>query len=486
VGLADLPVVIDSRLRLPPGLPRQLVSALKKECSHANPDFHKRRAMGYATFGLESAINTWELHDRGTPAESLSLPRGAMDRLREIARDHGYYARALDRRVRKPAVEWPALRFKPRWYQDEAVEACMRKEQGIVRAPTGSGKTIAALTFAREAAQPTLVIMRDSQLLEQWIDVAVEMGGLHPREIGVLKGGRKLRIGARLTLALQQTIYSKSFPLDEVASAFGNVMIDEVQDVAAVTFQRVIHAFDARYRIGWSADETRKDKKEFLIYDAFGRPVYEIERDILEDEGAITPVDVVCVPTTFSADWYRDAQAGERDWNGLLDRITTDDDRNTLLVRLVQHLNANAEVPALVFSHRVEHARSIADEMLFAARVRCGLLLGGPENAQRYKEDKARLKGGDLPVCAGTFTAVGRGIDMPAVLSGVMATPIGSNRQFFGQVRGRCCRKSAGKERGTLYVLWDREVFPYMPGTLEKWNGGNVRVAEIEELLSTA
>jgi hypothetical protein len=53
-------------------------------------------------------------------------------------------------------------------------------------------------------------------------------------------------------------------------------------------------------------------------------------------------------------------------------------------------------------------------------------------------------------------------------------------------VRGRCCRKSPGKERGTLYVLWDREVFPYMPSTLEKWNGGNVSVVEIEELLSAA
>lgn len=486
MALRDLPVVIDSRIRLPSGLPRSFVSALKKTCTHANPDFHKKRAMGYATWGTSSSIATWVLEDPGTPAEALTLPRGAMERLREVAKDHGYFPRPLDRRKRHEIVEWPDLRFTPRWYQDEAVEACMRKEQGIVRAPTGSGKTIAALTFAREAAQPTLVIMRDSQLLEQWIDVAVEKGGLHPREIGVLKGGKRLRVGARLTLALQQTLYSKTFPLDEVADSFGCVMIDEVQDVAAATFQKVIHAFSARYRIGWSADETRKDKKEFLIYDAFGRVIYEIERDVLEEEGAITPVDVVCIPTSFRADWYRAAEAGERDWNGLLDELTRDPERNALLVRLVRWLESSSEIPALVFSHRVEHARSISDEMLFASGVRCGLLLGGEDNAVRYAEDKARLKSGDLPFCAGTFQAVGRGIDMPAVRAGVMSTPIGANRQFFGQVRGRCCRPAPGKERGTLYVLWDREVFPYMPSTLEKWNGGNVRVADIEDLSTAA
>lgn len=478
-------MIVDSRLRLPPGLPRSVAAALKRTCTHANPDFHKKKAMGFATWGVSSSIATWELHDQGTSAESLSLPRGATDRLRSTARELGYAVRFLDRRARFPHVEWPPLRFTPRWYQDEAIEACMKHEQGIVRAPTGSGKTLAALALARFACQPTLVIMRDGNLLAQWLDVAVEKAGLHEREVGILKGGSRLRSGPRLTLALQQTLYSASFPLDEVADRFGMVIVDEVHTVAAATFQRVIGAFPARYRIGFSADETRKDKKEFLVYDQFGKPVYEIERDVLEQEGAITPVDVVLVPTDFRADWYRDAQGGERDFNQLLDELTTDPDRNALIVRLVQHLS-RSEAPSLVFSHRIEHARSLADVELFAAGVRCGLLLGGDDNRVRYAEDKARLKSGDLPVCTGTFQAVGQGIDMPAVRSGVMATPIGKNRQFFGQVRGRICRPAEGKDLGRLYVVWDRHVFPDMPRAIGAWNGGRTTVAEIEEVLAAA
>lgn len=480
--MQDLTVILDSRIRFPPGLSRSFLAALKRIASHPNPDFHKKKAMGFATYGVDSSITTWELHDKGTPAESISLPRGVTKEMREVAKEHGFAVRILDRRTRHESVEWPALHFTPRWYQDLAVEACMRFEQGIIRAPTGSGKTLAALTLAQEIQQPALVIMRDSNLLDQWLEVAVEKAGLHEREIGVLKGSSKLRTGARLTLALQQTLYSPTFPLEEVASRFGLVIVDEVHTVAAKTFQAVIGNFPARYRIGFSADETRKDKKECLVYDQFGRVIYEIERDKLEDEGAITPVEVVLIPTDFRADWYRFAPSGERDFNRLLNEITQDEERNKIITQLVKHLSVK-ENPTLVFTHRIEHARALADVELFAASVRCGLLLGGDENRVRFAEDKARLKSGDLPVCTGTFAAVGQGIDMPAVRSGVMSTPIGNNRQFFGQVRGRICRPAADKSIGRLFVIWDQHVFPDMPKKFATWNSGRTITMDVEELL---
>lgn len=482
VPLQDLTVIIDSRLRLPPGLSRTFVAALKRIATHPNPDWHKKKAMGFATFGSSSTIATWEIHDRGTSAESISLPRGLTKQLRETAAEHGFACRILDRRASFPVVDWPDLRFVPRWYQDKAIEACMQVEQGIVRAPTGSGKTLAALALAQIVSQPTLVIMRDSNLLNQWLEVAIEKAGLHKAEIGILRGSSKLRTGPRLTLALQQTLHSKTFPLHNVARNFGLVIVDEVHTVAASTFQDVIAAFPARYRIGFSADETRKDKKEFLVYDQFGRVIYEIERGPLEQEGSITPVEVVLVKTNFTADWYRDAAAGERDFNALLADLTTDPERNAIIVKLVKWLSEN-ENPTLVFTHRIEHAATLADVEIFAAGVRCGLLLGGDDNRVRFAEDKARLKSGDLPVCAGTFQAVGQGIDMPAVRSGVMATPIGNNRQFFGQVRGRICRPSADKTVGRLYVIWDQHVFPDMPKKFATWNGGKTNVVEIDELI---
>jgi len=482
--LQDLPVVVDARLRLPPGLPRKLVADLKRSCTHDDPGFHKKRSAGYWTGGQSSVIATWQLHDKGTSAESISLPRGATERLRAIAHSHGFYARWLDRRVRREPVDWPTFRRELRWYQDQILEQGMLREQGIIRMPTGTGKSLAALAFAAQTRQPTLVVMRNKQLLKQWLRAAQEELGMSKREIGVLVGGSKLRVGARLTLGLQQTLWSKSFPLDEVAPLFGCVLIDEVQDCAAATFQVVIDVFPARYRVGFSADETRKDRKEFLVYDQFGDVIYEQDRKRLEDEKFIVPVDVVMVPTDFRADWYVSAERGERDWNQLLDELTTDEQRNQMIVKLTRDvLCARGETPAVVFSHRVEHARTIADEWLVMNGVKCGLLLGGDEHAKRFEQDREMLLDGELPVCAGTFSAIGTGIDMPKVTAGIMATPIGNNRQFFGQVRGRVCRSSEGKTSATLYVMWDRHVFPRMKSDFEKWNDGRVTVAELDDLL---
>lgn len=263
------------------------------------------------------------------------------------------------------------------------------------------------------------------------------------------------------------------------------MLVDEVQETAAATFQGVIDRFPARYRIGVSADETRKDHKEFLVYDQFGPVIYEQPRAKLEREGFILPVDVVMVPSDFRADWYANAEHGERDWNALLDELTTDERRNALIVSLVRDvICARGETPAVAFSHRVEHARSLADEHIFAAGVKCGLLLGQDENHERFEEDREALLDGALPVCTGTYSAIGTGIDMPAVAAGVMVTPIGNNRQFFGQVRGRICRASEGKDSATLYVVWDKHVFPRMKDDFAKWNGGRVSVRELGELVA--
>jgi superfamily II DNA or RNA helicase len=201
---------------------------------------------------------------------------------------------------------------------------------------------------------------------------------------------------------------------------------------------------------------------------------------MLEDDGDITPVEVVLVPTDFRADWYAAAEPGDRDWNRLMDEMTTDPARNALLVDVIRRATRAGSV--LAFSHRIAHATDIADRELFAAGVRSGLLLGGDDNAVRFEEDKARLKAGELPVCCGTYNAVGVGIDMPAVRAGVMLTPVGNNRQFFGQVRGRVCRKAPGKTMGTLFVLWDRHVMPRLAKNVEAWNRGRTRTMDEDEL----
>ena len=468
---------VDSRIRLSGSLFSGFVADVKKAFSHANPEYYRRQKMGFSTYGVEPVIRTWTVSSSG----ELSVPRGGAKRLREIAARHDVAIRFLDDRLVLPEVQWPQLRFPPRDYQSAAREAGLKIEQGVIEAPTGAGKTTLAFDLLAATNQPALVIMRDSNLLEQWKERACgKEFNMKPSEIGILKGSASHRIGRCLTLALQQTLYSKSFPLEHVTKMFGTILVDEVQDAAAKTMQLVVDRFPARYRIGVSADSTRKDQLECLIYDQFGDIIYKITREELENRGVIHPVDIVLVPTRFSASWFRDAGEDGGDYNALLDAMIADKERGALLVDTVKDVLSRGEEPIFVFSRRVAHARSIADADLYRAGIHCGLMLGGDEERERFAADKDHLIKGELRVAAGTFAAIGRGIDIPNVRAGIIATPLGNNRQFFGQVRGRLCRASTatGKESATMYVLWDRSLFPDLPKKLALWNNGRVTIQQ--------
>jgi superfamily II DNA or RNA helicase len=256
----------------------------------------------------------------------------------------------------------------------------------------------------------------------------------------------------------------------EVSGYFGVVVCDEVQRFAAKTFMQVIDRFPARWRIGISADETRKDRLEFLLYDLFGSVVAEVQRDDLIEQRFVHDVEVRVVPTDFDAPWYRDPQdADHQNFNRLLEEMAGDRARNDLVIRLTRNASAQNE-QVLVFSHRREHCVELSSQLTEHGE-RCGLLLGGAADADEFRETVAKIKAGKQRVAVGTVQAIGQGLDLPTVSRGVLATPIASNRQLWGQLRGRLCRTAEGKSDARIAVLWDRRVFGFgMLKNLCAWN----------------
>lgn len=255
------------------------------------------------------------------------------------------------------------------------------------------------------------------------------------------------------------------------------VDVEVVADgISAAVFDLEVEDASCYYANGFLVHNSRRDRKEFLVEDLFGDVIFTVGKESLETTGAVVPVVVRLVPTEFQADWYLNAPSEERDFTRLVSEMVDDETRCRLVRRVVQELVQTDAVPVLVFTHRREHAQRLAEEELPADGIPAGLLLGSTGNAELFKESKTLLLSGVLKVAVGTFKAVGQGIDIPNVMSGVCSTPIGANRQFFGQVRGRICRVVPGKKVGYLYYLWDRHVFPEAARNLCSWNDGQVEV----------
>lgn len=331
-----------------------------------------------------------------------------------------------------------------------------------------SGKTSALIEAIRQANVPAIVIVWESGLLEQWQKRIHAELGIKVKDQGLIQGGKcRLR---PITLAMQQTMNQWSdVKWEQVNGVFGFVGADELQRYAAATFVDTIDHFDAEYRIGVSADETRRDRKEFLIYDFFGRIIEDIPKKELEGKGIIHEVTCNVTPTDFKADWY----AEDRDFSRLLGEIISCPERNARIVQETKH-RYDAGETILLFSHRIEHCHTLRS-MLAEVGVPADYMLGGVKNQADFVTTVERMRNlkDPLRVAIGTLGKVGVGLDIPNLTVGIACTPIHNNKQFMNQVKGRICRacKPSGKTGAELVYIWDREVYGRQPLiNLKKWN----------------
>lgn len=462
---------VDNRLRVPlADLPDGIAEALRAECRHGNPAWHKARAMGFFPKKGETAtIDTWR-ERKGI----LSLPRGATQQVRDVFERHGLEEPDWDDQRTTGLPLQRGLRAHHNvtlWdHQEDAVEAALARENCLVRAPTGSGKTTAAIALAVRCKLPTLVIVWSSNLFDQWVERLMKELGLKKGEIGMVRGSK--RTVAPITMAMQQTLYANPKLVRALRPRFGCVMADEVQRFAARTFMDVIDAFPAKYRVGWSADERRKDQKQFLTYDVFGAVAADIKRKDLVQKRLVHDVEVRVVPTEFTAQWYVDqARSDEEtpDFNRLLDSMVNNEARNRIIAGIARTEQAFG-CQVLALTHRREHALALARREVEHGAL-CGTLLGGPEYANEFVSAVQGMRARNLHFAAGTYQAIGQGLDIPTVERGIACTPIATNRQFFGQVRGRLCRTAKGKRDAVLFYLWDKYVFGVEPLiNLRRWN----------------
>lgn len=477
-------VRVDSRIRIAlskiSGEGSPVADSLRDAFTHENPKYRDLVRGGYSVGSEPVFLRTWR-HERDG---DISLPRGGMTRVREVLRSYGYQRKVVDcrsngylpRNVPREFVPDKHLR-EPWSYQRRIIDACLESEQGIVRAATGAGKTSAAMGFIARAGLWSLVVVWTGGLFEQWVERVVEELGVPLEDVGLIGEGKfYLR---PVTVAMQQSLMALS-PGDllRVDASFGVVVADELQRFAAPTLYDTIDPLRARYRLGFSADETRADGKEQLVYDLFGDVLEEVGLEEVEAAGKVLDVEVRVVPSAFRADWYRPAMMNGNEWQKraayqrLMRELSEDPGRNDLIASLAAGCVAEGE-QVLVLIDRREHAAAI-DAALTVLGVRTGRMLGGAASRKAFNAAKAGLVAGQLQAAVGTVKAVGTGIDVPAIARMVCASPsLLQNKQQLGQARGRVCRAhdASGKGDAVMYVVWDREVYGRKQlENVAKWN----------------
>jgi len=481
-----IPVLVSDMLYVPhvPEL-ADMYGALRSKFEHKNPDYYKKRNQNRWTGNTPREIKTWMKVAHPDYGPCLAVPRGGSQILRKIASEFDVEISWVDKRFQgKPITHMhnDVILWRE---QQRLAELMFKRENCIIRSPTGSGKTETLLKVAEwilKSAGRVLIIVwegnRKSGLFKQWVDRIRERFDLPEKEVGMFGGGIK-RI-APLTVGMQQTLANVGRRL---VHEFGGVICDEVQRFAAPTFQKVVGIYPARYRFGASADETRRDGKEFLIYDMFGQPAGEIERAALIDKGKIHAVTIRVIPTEFDLLYevigddpisWADLPSEKKSFNELLDIMCADQDRNDLIWEHLQPcLEANHTI--MIATARVDHARYF-DHRIREAGYTCGLMLGGVENAEEFDTTANSLRERKINAGIGTIQKIGVGHDIPAWNRGYVLTPLAGNKQGFEQMTGRLRRPFDGKDDAALYYFWDNKLYPSHQRKLSRLYKGHVQV----------
>lgn len=318
-------------------------------------------------------------------------------------------------------------------FQAAAVGAWLRSKSGVIVAPCGGGKTELGVAAVQRCGTRALVLVHTRDLVTQWQErVQARLVGVRVDTTPDLARAPKAHV---VVATVQQLAAANRRDLERWAQGFGLLILDEAHHAPAATFQSVVTAIPARYRLGLTATPDRLDGKRQLLHAHFGPVAHEITTAQLERIGATLAPEIRYLPTGWSP------RGGERADVAL----SHAEGRNRAIVGAVRgYLGDHRRV--LVLVSRVAHAEEL--QRLLGARA--AVLVGSMPSAERAKR-LLELRTGKLGCIVATSLA-DEGLDLPEVDTVVLAAPTESLGRVQQRI-GRALRPQRGKRAVVLDVL---------------------------------
>jgi superfamily II DNA or RNA helicase len=261
-------------------------------------------------------------------------------------------------------------------HQQRAVETALSAlgngARGLWVLPTGTGKTIAFASLAREMGDDTPVVVHREELARQAVRAFEQVWPA----VKVAWFGEKGWDEAPVVVATVQKLARR---LDQIPrDRFGLVVIDEAHHSTAASWDKVIHHFQPRLVLGCTATPKRLDGED--LTKVFGAPLYEYPLARAMDEGYLVPVCQHAIHTSISL-----AEVGQsgRDFSirSLGPAVAAQERTRAVVDGYLRHA---PDRPALVFAVDLAHVEQLRAE--FASRgISVASVTGRMKSADRQQ-----------------------------------------------------------------------------------------------------
>lgn len=310
--------------------------------------------------------------------------------------------------------------------QEEVVNAYLKPapHDGILSLATGGGKTVCALYIAAQLKLPTLIIVHNTFLYDQWCD-RIRAFLPHVR-IGKLQGETVDVDDRDVVIAMLQSLSMKTYPV-ETFRKIGLVVVDECHHIASEVFVQAIPKITSKHMLGLSATPIRKDGLMFVMEWVLGPILYKSEAADTEDP--LIRVEVY----DFKSD---DAEFLEIVYNSqgvmsvanMVNKLTAYEPRTRLIAEIIQDIVRTSNRQILVLSDRVQHTKDILRTLPDDVRAKSAILSTDVKSAQRAEYCANRK------VLIATYAMCKEGFDVASLNTLVIATPRPDVDQIVGRI----------------------------------------------------
>lgn len=452
----ELEIIKANMLYIPTkGLTSSALNKIKRLAAFKNPDFYRAQAMRMPIYNKPRVICTADITE-----DYIGLPRGCENALYELLEQSNtnfyiYDKTSLGKEI--PVTFHGELRDE----QNEAAEAMLQYNTGILSATTAFGKTVVASYLIAQRKTNTLILVHTQSLMMQWksslekflnIDIEpplTKRGSVKKNwsPIGILGAGKN-NLHGNVDIAVMQSLVNGD-EIKEYVRDYGMIIVDECHHISAVNFEKILKFATAKYVCGLTATPTRQDGHHPIIFMQCGPIRYKVDAKAQAEKRSF---EHYLIPrfTVFHS-------SGENNINELYGELSENDGRNMLIINDVIEALKHNRCP-IILTERCEHVELLST--LLSKHCKNIITLFGASSQKIRRATMEQLL--SIPhteplLIIATGKYVGEGFDYPRLDTLFLALPI-SWKEKVAQYAGRLHRNFKGKTDVRIYDYADIHV----------------------------
>lgn len=354
-----------------------------------------------------------------------------------------YISSSFDQSTKKYDIKG----FSFRDYQTELVTMALENKRGIVKSPTGSGKTLIMAGLVKALHGRKMVILFNAkQLLTQTYAFLKDTCGI--KNLGICFGDGYLNGDIMLC-----TVQSVEKILDTHLEEAEVLMIDECHEFAnGKTTLAAARSFPkAEYRIGFTATMPSDSIPKYNIEGALGPLWQVVDTASLVEKGTLAKPIIQMINRSYLASGVDEDMSYIDVYDSY---IVNNDLRNKIIREIVDDIRTkNKKARVLVLTKSLEHGRILKDLI----GDNCEFLEGANSIADRYSAISSFLKSKETSIIIGT-KILQTGIDIQEITHFINARGMKSEIATI-QALGRALRSHKSKKVAYVFDFMDKEKY---------------------------